>query len=150
MSAHRGIMVAHGWKSWAEIRTLIGDRPGAWGDLDGFHLGEAVADQVVPPAYSHLWAWGRDSWFRVRLAGGKGLVLELKLSSEAESALEVEEAVASTWGVDEERIPDAARLGGHTVRVLLVRTSPRVEFVEVEHSDPGDGLIAVAASTVRP
>ncbi|WP_197321059.1 hypothetical protein [Saccharomonospora sp. NB11] len=54
----------HEHADWALLHEHTRDWPAAWTDTGGFHLEPMPA---TPPATTHLWAFTRHRWLRVRL-----------------------------------------------------------------------------------
>jgi hypothetical protein len=50
---------------WPSLATAMPTAEAAWADLTGFHIHDALPTQ--PPTATHLWAWTRGSWLRVRI-----------------------------------------------------------------------------------
>jgi hypothetical protein len=102
-------LVARGRLTWSAIRSLVGDRTCAWGDLDGFHVG-AVPDSA--PSYSHFWSWqdtenGHETWLlRARIDGDEAIVGLLQSAEPEYEAERVDVTIrrAESWGSDQ-RIP---------------------------------------------
>lgn len=65
MNTVTGTLHGYGRLPWADLKRLLDGWSASWGDTDGMHLDEGIPDQ--PPAYTHLWAWTRGTYARVRI-----------------------------------------------------------------------------------
>ena len=73
-----GYLIGHGRLPWTAALDVVasgGAVQAAWFDNDGWHEGPLALDA---PLTTHLWAWGRDRWIRMRVDQGSAIVGELR------------------------------------------------------------------------
>jgi hypothetical protein len=128
-------LVAHGWRSWEDIRPLLAGCTCAWADLDGFH---AEPPPASPPLATHLWAWDDSKLLRVRIDGGDGITAELRLDDTSQGEpVTVTERVAASWPSNEGRVSAGPAWRDRTIRVYQVAGLMPLEFTRLEEPAAG-------------
>jgi len=112
----------HGRLPWAQTVSVLKGLNCAWADLDGWHQNEPAPTDV--PTATHLWAWSDQQWARVRIDGDETIVATLSNDKENPASpnavqVDVEIAIGTAWGQDEQRLPSKSRDLGAFRPVLL-------------------------------
>ena len=127
-------LIAHGRRSWEEIRPLLAGCTCAWADLDGFH---AEPPPASPPLATHLWAWDHSKLLRVRIDGRDGITAELRLDDTSQGEpVTVTERQAASWPAGEGRVSAALPWRDRTIRIYQAAGLMPLEFTRLEVPQP--------------
>lgn len=116
---------------WPELVTDLAGWHAAWADLDGFHLTDALPDEL--PLTSHLWAWTGNGWLRVRADGDSWWASALFRGALTPSALwraepEVVDVVTAdrirSWALSDGRVAQMRLTPGTTVPEEMIQLVP--------------------------
>lgn len=119
----------HGRMSWFSARALLAGTTCAWSDLDGFHLAPAdtLPDSLV--GATHLWAWGSDVCYRLRLDDGEALVASLRPGA-GDTVIAVRRA--RSWAAADRQVgPLPAEAHDLDLELLEIAGSSPVQFLRI-------------------